>query len=104
MKLLLLPLLLTGFYFLFETISRNGENEAASVEIEMVNMATEMSVGNQIRVIRESRGLSRSDLAAATGLEVYQLQLIESGQATPTRDILVQMEELLEENIILDLY
>jgi ribosome-binding protein aMBF1 (putative translation factor) len=102
MKFLLLPLLITGFFFLYETISQNKGDTESPIKMEAIAFSSEMSVGNQIRVIRESKGFSQSDLASAVGLELHQLQIIETGEATPTRDILILIEEILEEHIILD--
>ncbi len=103
MKNLLLPVLIISAFFYFSANTKTQEPSRAQViTISKESLNNELSVGNQIRVIRESKSISQAELAEAIGLTINQVQTIESGMATPTRDIIFRIQELLEEEIIID--
>jgi ribosome-binding protein aMBF1 (putative translation factor) len=53
-------------------------------------------IGNQIRIARLSKQISREALATALDLEEEKLQAIEEGRITPIKDIVFKVEEILE--------
>jgi transcriptional regulator with XRE-family HTH domain len=53
-------------------------------------------VGLAIRNLREQRGLSRTELAAAVGLSAQSIELYELGRRTPKLDQLVVIANVLE--------
>jgi transcriptional regulator with XRE-family HTH domain len=52
-----------------------------------------VALGEAIRQMREQYGMSRSELAAATGIERERLDVIEAGQLDPTYDVLLALAE-----------
>ncbi|AEV88477.1 XRE family transcriptional regulator [Actinoplanes sp. SE50] len=48
-------------------------------------------IGSRLRRIRQDRGLTLADLAAATGLSVSTLSRLESGGRRPTLDLLIPL-------------
>ncbi len=59
-------------------------------------------VGTQIRKAREQKGLTQLELGKATGLSDKNVNNIESGRAMPTREIIFEIQEVLDCEIILD--
>ncbi len=63
-----------------------------------------ISVGQQIKEARKQKGMTIEALARIIELTPKQLLTIELGDATPTKDIIGEIEQLLECEIILDGY
>jgi len=63
-----------------------------------------VSVGKQIKEARNQNGLTIEALALQIDLTPKQLMTIELGDATPTRDIVQEIEQRLNCEIILDGY
>ena len=59
------------------------------------------SLGKQIQRGREEKKLSVARLAKATGLTVTQIANIENDKATPTRDLIAELEEKLQTEFVL---
>ncbi len=59
------------------------------------------SLGKQIKRGREQKKLSAERLADAIGLTVTQIANIENDRATPTRDIISELEERLQTEFVL---
>lgn len=60
------------------------------------------SIGAQIKKAREVKGLSLADFAANIDMEEQLVSKIELGEVTPTRYLLVDIQELLETELVLD--
>jgi DNA-binding XRE family transcriptional regulator len=59
------------------------------------------SLGKQIKRGREQKKLSAERLADAIGLTVTQIANIENDKATPTRDLISELEEELQTEFVL---
>ncbi len=59
-------------------------------------------IGIQIQEARNKVGISQNDLAETLGLTLRHIETIERGDAVPTRDIIVEIEERLGCEIVLD--
>jgi ribosome-binding protein aMBF1 (putative translation factor) len=59
------------------------------------------SLGKQIRKGREQKKITAEHLADAIGLTVDQIASIENDRATPTRDLLSELEEKLQTEFVL---
>ncbi len=64
--------------------------------------STPLHIGQQIEEARHKVGISQNQLAETLGLSVANIKTIEKGDAVPTRDIIVEIEERLGCEIILD--
>jgi ribosome-binding protein aMBF1 (putative translation factor) len=54
------------------------------------------AIGKQIRIVRESKRISREGLAEALKIEETYLKAIEEGTAVPVKTIIFRIEEILE--------
>ena len=59
------------------------------------------SLGEQIRKSRKTKNISPETFASSIGLSLSQLKNIENDKATPTRDLITEMEEKLETELVL---
>jgi transcriptional regulator with XRE-family HTH domain len=50
-------------------------------------------LGRAIRQLREQRGVSASELAAASGFERQQISAVEAGRLDPTYDLLIALAD-----------
>lgn len=65
-----------------------------------MNQADEPAVGNQIRALREKKGLSLRALADLSGLSFNAISRIEKGENSPTVSSLHQLAQALEVPIV----
>lgn len=54
-----------------------------------------ITLGKQLKIVREARGFSQWDLAVRTGLDRSRLSLIENGYIVPTSEQLAKIREAL---------
>ncbi len=59
-------------------------------------------VGDQIKEARVKSGISKQELATDLGLSLANIEIIESGKAVPTRDVIFKIQDRLHCEIILD--
>ena len=59
------------------------------------------SLGEQIQKGRKSKNMTPETLASTIGLSIDQLKSIENNKATPTRDLLAEMEAKLDTEFII---
>lgn len=64
---------------------------------------SEATVGAQIRKARIHKGITRHRLASELGLSMDNIATIERGGATPTREVMVAIQELLDCELVMDL-
>ncbi|HEY8414462.1 MAG TPA: cupin domain-containing protein [Thermaerobacter sp.] len=55
-----------------------------------------LQIGRRIRALRQSRGLTLSELSERTGISVSMLSMVERGQANPTVGTLIAVAAALE--------
>lgn len=58
--------------------------------------------GKQLRIARESKQITREALANAINLDENNLILIESGKIAPNKELVYQLETILETTLILN--
>ena len=81
-----------------------SSSDEVDFEVLMANVETKSehrSVSSQIREARISKGVPRAILAREVGLTEDQLINIERGVATPTREILFDLERKLEIEVVI---
>jgi transcriptional regulator with XRE-family HTH domain len=59
----------------------------------------QQKIGNRIRELRESKGISQQNLAAICNFEKANLSRIEAGRTNPTISTLYKISQALEVNI-----
>lgn len=60
-----------------------------------------VQIGEQIRAVRKSRGLTQEEVALAIGLDRAQLVRIERAQADPRLSTLIRLGQLLRFQVVL---
>lgn len=59
-----------------------------------------MDIGKRLRELREAKGLSEGDVEARTGLPHTHISLVESGNSTPTLQVLQRWANALDVKLI----
>jgi len=73
---------------------KNTNKEKNLLPVEVEDCGT--SVGQQLRVIRTSKGLTMRSLAEISGLNINTLSLIENGRTSPSVSTLQQLAQSLQ--------
>ena len=76
--------------FLLDTLFCIIENKKISIELKE---GIFMAVTNNIREIREQRGIYQNDLAAAIGYSTKTVGRIERGDSTPSAEFMLQISK-----------
>lgn len=56
----------------------------------------QIKIGERIRILRESKGITQQDLAAACNFEKANLSRLEAGRTNPTISTLYKISQALE--------
>lgn len=59
----------------------------------------QQKIGQRIRILRESKGITQQDLAAACNFEKTNMSRIEAGRTNPTISTLYKISQALEVTI-----
>ena len=59
----------------------------------------QQKIGQRIRILRESKGITQQDLAAACNFEKTNMSRIEAGRTNPTISTLYKISQALEISI-----
>ena len=70
----------------------HNDNKKISISIELKE-GIFMAVTNNIREIREQRGIYQDDLAAATGYSTKTVGRIERGDSTPSAEFMLRISK-----------
>jgi transcriptional regulator with XRE-family HTH domain len=86
---------------LTQQLSRGDEEKAfmESIRREAPPEDVQVEVGQRVRAVRESRGLSLSDISQRTDLEASFLEEIESGSAAPPLGVVIKLAKALDMKI-----
>ena len=89
--------------FLGEVSDQVSGNEAEQDFIESIGSAAEeeekASLGDRVRSVRESRGLSLEDISQRTGLDVDMIKDVERGVIAPPLGTIIRLAKALEMKI-----
>jgi len=69
---------------------------------EVANQGKYPSIGKQIMTARNQKGISEEELAKAIGLSKNNIISIENNRVVPTRDVITDLQKVLESEIIID--
>ncbi len=86
-------LLVAGIFAVF-----GCQNLSQSIKLDQ----SPFSLGEQIRKAREKKGISAESLAFMIDVSPYNIKTIEKGTATPTRELIFEIEKLLECELVMD--
>lgn len=69
---------------------------------EIANKGKYPSIGKQILDARTKKGISEEELAKSIGLSKNNIISIEKNRVVPTRDVITDLQKVLEAEIIID--
>lgn len=69
---------------------------------EVANKGNYPSIGKQILDARTKKGISEEELAKSIGLSKNNIISIEKNRVVPTRDVITDLQKVLEAEIIID--
>lgn len=69
---------------------------------EMAKQGKHPSIGKQIMEARTLKGISEEELAKSVGLSKNNIISIEKNKVVPTRDVITDLQKVLEAEIIID--
>jgi transcriptional regulator with XRE-family HTH domain len=63
------------------------------------SMETKLALGRKIEKLRKAKGLNKKELAGAIGITPSYMGHIEAGKRTPSRDVLINLANVLDASI-----